>query len=374
VTRASVRAVLLLNLLAVVSVMAAVVLAAGLPLGARRGLQPAALIAVVISAAAVAAAAGTVLLLRAVARPVDRMLDAAWRLGPGGALPVLGEGGGGLERASVVFERLALELQEERARLAAKVAELTRADRALGRARDAVDRSDRLATMGRVAAGLAHEIGNPLGAVTGYVDFARDHLPPDATPEVRDALARIAEASTRIDRILRELLDFARPEPARIGRVALGEVIEGSVRLARVQPRFRGVEVALDVPADLPPVQAEEHRLAQVLLNLLLNAGDATGGKGRVEIVAREEPDAVEVSVADSGPGIAPEHLPRLFEPFFTTKEPGGGTGLGLATSHRIVEELGGELSAANGDGGGAVFRIRLHRAGPPAEAAARPC
>lgn len=372
--RGSVRAVLVLDLLAVVSVMAALVLAAGLPLGARRGLEPAALIAVVVSAAGVAAVAGMVLLLRGVARPVDRMLEAARGLGPRGSLPVLGEGGGGLERASVVFERLALELQEERARLAEKVAALTQADRALGRARDAVDRSERLATMGQLAAGLAHEIGNPLGAVTGYVELARGHVPADASPVLRDALQRIAEASARIDRILRELLDFARPEPARVGCVALGAVIEGSVRLARVQPRFRGVEVALDVPADLPPVQAEEHRLAQVLLNLLLNAGDAMGGKGRVEIVAREGPDAVELSVADSGPGISPEHLPRLFEPFFTTKERGEGTGLGLATSHRIVEELGGELSAANGAQGGAVFRIRLHRAGGRAEVAARPC
>ena len=105
---------------------------------------------------------------------------------------------------------------------------------------------------------------------------------------------------------------------------------------------------------------ADEHQLGQVLLNLLLNAADAMGGVGRVAIDAREEAGAVELTVADEGPGLRGEHLARLFEPFFTTKEPGEGTGLGLAISNRIVESMGGTLTAANRAPRGAVFTVRL--------------
>jgi len=372
---ASVRALLALQAVAVVSTAAVLTLALGLPLGARHGLAPGALLEVVLSAAALAAVLGTILLWRAVARPVDQMLVAARRLGKAGGMPALGdEDGAGLSRAAVLFGRVADELLEERRLLAAKVEELTRADRALGDARAQVDRAERLATVGRLAAGLAHEIGNPLGAVCGYVEVARGRLPPDAHPDLRDSVARIADASARIDQILRELLDFARPAPAQIGEVRVGAVVEGAVRLARVQPRFRAVEAEVVVPPDLPPVRGEEGHLVQVLLNLLLNAGDAMGGDGRVELQARADgPDVVEIAVADRGPGIALEHLPRLFEPFFSTKGPGEGTGLGLATSQRMVEEMGGTISAANGPSGGAVFRVRLLRAGPGAPPSAGP-
>ena len=362
----SIRALLALQVAAVASTAAVLTLALGLPMGARHGLTPAVLLAVVLAAAGLSAALGTLLLWRAVARPVDQMLAAARRLGRAGGMPALGEQErAGLSRAAVLFGRVADELLEERRLLAAKVGELTRAGRELGDARAQVDRAERLATVGRLAAGLAHEIGNPLGAVCGYVEVARGRLPQDAHPDLREAVARIADASARIDRILRALLDFARPGPALIGEVQVGAVVEGAVRLAQVQPRFRAVQAVVAVPPDLPPVRGEEGRLVQVLLNLLLNAGDAMGGDGRVEVLARADgPDVVEIAVADRGPGILPQHLPRLFEPFFSTKEPGEGTGLGLATSQRMVEEMDGTLSAANGPSGGAVFRVRLRRAG----------
>jgi len=362
-----VRMLLALDALAIGAVAAVLILASGLVLAARGLFSPRGLALVVLAGSLAASAAGVLLLWRAVARPVEELLDAARRLGEDAALPILGEGGGSaLARASVAFRRVAAELAAERRRLAAKVEELTRADRALGDAREHLVRSERLATMGRLAAGLAHEIGNPLGAVCGYAEIARARLSGDAHPDLRDAVARIADAAARIDVIVRGLLDFARPAPARIGPVAVCAAVEAAVRLARVQPRFRGVEVVLAVPPSLPPVRGDEGRLGQVLLNLLLNAGDAMGGQGRVEIAARQEADgAVELSVADAGPGIAPEHLPRLFEPFFTTKGPGEGTGLGLATSLRVVEELGGTLSAGNRAAGGAVFRLRLLPADP---------
>jgi signal transduction histidine kinase len=123
------------------------------------------------------------------------------------------------------------------------------------------------------------------------------------------------------------------------------------------------VEVALDLPAELPAVVADARRLEQVLLNLLLNAGDAMGGRGRLEIAARPRADGVEVDVLDRGPGIPEADLSRVFDPFFTTKPPGAGTGLGLSICHRLVESFGGTIEAANREGGGARLRLVLRPA-----------
>ncbi|BDG09030.1 sensor histidine kinase [Anaeromyxobacter paludicola] len=359
------RPLLALQLVALAAVGPTVLLAAGLPLLSTRALGPAAFTALALGAGIATLAAGSLLLSRAVARPVDRLLAAAERLGdlPGApGLPLLGEPGGhGLSRAAVAFERLAAALAEERAQLAAKVAELTAANRSLEEARESLLRSERLATVGRLAAGLAHEVGNPLGAVTGYVELARTRLPPGADPELAGALDRIAAAAERIDRTVRELLDFARPSAPLLVPVPLAPAVDSALRLARVQSRFKEVEVTVDLPPGLPPVRADPHQLSQVLLNLLLNAGDAMQGRGALRIEGRLGPDGtVALALADAGPGIPPQDLERIFDPFFTTKEPGRGTGLGLAISHRIMEGFGGAISAGNGPGGGARFVLRF--------------
>ena len=368
------RTLLVLDAAAVAAALAVMVLALGLPLLARRALSPAAFGLVVMVAAVLATAIGGAILWRTVAGPVDRILEAAARLSPSEGLPVLGEGEGpALTRAAVAFERVALALEEERRRLAGKVYELNLAGRALDDAQTSLARSERLATVGRLASGLAHEIGNPLGAISGYVEIARTRLPAGADPDLVAAVGRIAEAAARIDRTIRDLLDFASPAPPRLAPLDLAAVLATAVRLARVQARFRQVEVETQLSSGLPLVLADEHQLGQVLLNLLLNAGDAMHGEGRVVLSAAMvgATGEVELVVADAGPGIAMEHLPRLFEPFFTTKEPGEGTGLGLAISHRIVESLGGALSAENGAAGGAVFRLRLPTAVAPGGPAA---
>ncbi len=371
IVRASVRTFLLLNALALAAVAAVPLLALGLPLSTRGALGPAALAAIAACVALLVLGVAVALLFRGVARPLDRLLAAAARLGPReGAsqeLPILGEPGGlALSRAAVAFERLAVAFDEERGRLAAKVRELTDANRAVADARESLLRSEKLATVGRLAAGLAHEVGNPLGAVEGYVELARARLPPAPHPDLVDALSRISTAAQRIDRTVRDLLDFARPATPALAHLDLGAVVDGSLRLASVQPRFRQVEVDVALAAGLPRVVAEEHQLSQVLLNLLLNAADAMKSGGHVRVEARREADgSVVLAVGDSGPGIAPADLPRVFDPFFTTKEPGEGTGLGLAISHRIMESFGGEIAARNGVRGGAVFELRFRSADP---------
>lgn len=363
---ASVRVRLLLLVAAVAAAFAAAILAAGLPLAARGALTPRALAAVVGAGALFAVLVGSAALWRSVARPVDRLLSAAERLaaaGPG-ELPLLGEEGGpALMRAAVAFERLAVALEAERGRLAAKVAELTAANRALAEARESLVRSEKLATVGRLAAGVAHEVGNPLGAVAGYLELARARLAAGRPGEVEELLARAAAEAQRIDGTVRELLDFARPSRPALAAVDLGAALAGSLRLARMQGRFRDVQVTVDLPAGLPPVVADERTLAQVVLNLLLNAGDAMGGRGGLSIAAAREGGRVVVRFADGGPGIAPADLPRVFDPFYTTKEPGKGAGLGLAICHRLMESYGGEIAAANGSGGGAVFTLAFRPA-----------
>jgi signal transduction histidine kinase len=365
------RPLLLLVAAALAAASSALLLALGLPLLARRALDAERFGLLVALSALAVAGLGALLLFRLVARPLDRLLAAASRLGAGdpGGLPPLGEGGLALSRGAVAFERVAGALEEERGRLAAKVEELTAANRALAEARESLLRSEKLATVGRLASGLAHEVGNPLGAVAGYAELARARLPRDADPELRDAVERIAAAAARIDRTVRDLLDFARPAPPALVPLDLSAAVEAALRLARVQARFRGVEVALALPPGLPRVVADEHQLSQVFLNLLLNAGDAMGGSGRVEVRARAERGRVAVEVEDSGPGIPPSDLTRIFDPFFTTKDPGRGTGLGLAICHRILEGAGGDIQAGNGTGGGACFVLRL-RAQPGAEPA----
>lgn len=323
----------------------------------------------ILGAGAVAAGftvwAAAVMLVRRVARPVERVLAAAASIPRDrpGELPLLAEGGLGLDRAALAFERAAAEIVEDRARLAAKVDELTRANRALADARESLIRSEKLATVGRLAAGIAHEVGNPLGAISGYAEVARSRIPPGADPGLADAVDRIAAAATRIDHTVRGLLDFARPGPSELAPVSVPAALEAAAGLARVQPRFGAVRVVVDVAPDLPRVLGRDREMGQVFLNLLLNAADAMEGAGEVRVRARRAGGAVVVDVADSGPGIPPEDLPRVFDPFFTTKAPGAGSGLGLAVTHSLVASFGGSIEARNGEGAGAVFTLRLRPA-----------
>ena len=373
--RSGIRPVLLLDLAAAGAAAAAVVLAAGLPLAARGALSPKALALVVLAGGAAGLALGAVLLFRAVARPMDRILAAGDRLGAGArgdALPLLappGEpsmaDGRGVAGAAVAFERLAGALADERVRLAEKVGELERANAALLLARESLVRTERLATAGQLASGIAHEVGNPLGAISGYAELVRARLRdggPAAVAQAAEFAERIVAETARIDRIVRDLLDLARPSAPEVRPVQVRGPLDAALRLARAQPRFRAVEVTEDVPADLPSALADEQRLAQVLLNLLLNAGDALSGAGAVRVSARADGATIELAVEDGGPGFAAADLPRVFEPFFTTKPAGQGTGLGLAICRGIVEALGGEIRAENAAGGGARVVVRLRR------------
>jgi C4-dicarboxylate-specific signal transduction histidine kinase len=263
-------------------------------------------------------------------------------------------------RMAGTLRRIRERLRDDKQRTTDYIAELERTNRELRETREGLAQSDRLATVGRLAAGVAHEIGNPIAAILGYLDILRSS-PGAPTAEY---LERIDRETHRVDRIVRDMLDFARPQPLTIGPVSLAQVVASAERLVRPQPRWRSMTLSCDVPAELPNVAASEHHATQVLLNLLINAADACQGKGHITVRGTAAPDgAVILEVADDGPGFKPDHLSHVFDPFFTTKPPGEGVGLGLAISFRLMESFGGSIEAAQGQPKGAVFTLRFRRA-----------
>ena len=182
--------------------------------------------------------------------------------------------------------------------------------------------------------------------------------------EEREFISRIHGETERIHHTIRDLLDFSRNEPAQAGRIEssadLADVVSDTVKLIERQTRFRDIDVALALDDGLPRVRGDHERLRQLLLNLLFNAADALGGKGRIELRASNGGGMVQLTVEDDGPGIDPEIIDQVFDPFVTTKAAGQGTGLGLAVCYTIVERLGGSIEAGNRTEGGAAFQVRL--------------
>jgi len=228
--------------------------------------------------------------------------------------------------------------------------------------------ADRLAQVGRLAAGVAHEVNNPLAFIQANLRFLEEELPREGRSQ-QDCLEALKETQAgvaRIQQIVQDLTKLARgsvpTEPREVGSCPLPTIIEESMRLASV--RLKRLAVEVEVPPEVPPVRADARRLGQVLLNLLLNAADALE-EGRVEgprvaLKVQARPERVFLVLEDNGPGFSPEHLPRLFTPFFTTKAQGKGTGLGLALSREYVEAFGGALRAENRPEGGARFTVEL--------------
>jgi len=306
-----------------------------------------------------------VVLTHLIVRPVEALTRASERFARGasfGRVPTVGAAE--VVRLAEALSDMASQLRGERASLEARLHELEETTRALAAAQKDLVRSEKLAYVGRLAAGIAHEIGNPLAAILGLVELLRDGgLEPS---EQAEFLRRIHGETQRIHRTIRELLDFSRQDEGdaeTAGSSRLDEVVEDAVRLVAPQKDLRTVNIERRLEEELPPVRGEAHRLTQVVLNLLLKAADAIGGEGTILIdVHRDEEDEGIVSLVmrDSGPGIAPEVITTIFEPFVTTKPVGQGTGLGLAVCATIIQGLGGTITASNAPEGGARFEIRL--------------
>lgn len=302
---------------------------------------------------------GSLLLSRTVVHPVRRLVSATRRIADGdlgGTVHV--PGSAEVAELCDAFNAMVLALREKRGEVEEKVASLNRANREIVEAKNEAVRSEKMASVGLLAAGMAHEIGTPLSAIMGYTGILAEELEGDA--EKCDYLGRISAESRRIDRIVRGLLDYARPKEAARQQVELFPLLEKVVELLTAQGVLKRLAVSVAAEEGLPVVHADPHQLEQLLVNLVMNARDAMPGGGELKLSGRREGDRVLLEVIDNGEGIAPEHLQRVFDPFFTTKEPGKGTGLGLAIVSRIAESCGGRISVDSEPGKGSRFALSL--------------
>ncbi len=245
---------------------------------------------------------------------------------------------------------LALERQVNQHRLE----ELSRSNDALLRLQAELVAADRLATVGKLASGVAHEVGNPLSGILGYLSVLRMRAKDNA--EVQDLLTRVENEVQRIDSIVRSLLELGRPSRGKAQPIDVRPVIDSCVKLLGAGKEFQNVRVKIEGPGALW-LRAEPGPLSQVLVNLLINGAQAMGGQGDLTITLEESGRVV---VDDSGPGIPTEVKARLFAPFFTTKPAGQGTGLGLAVSRHLLSQFEGTLDLADKPPPGARFVITL--------------
>jgi two-component system NtrC family sensor kinase len=355
-------------------------------------------------------AVGSFLLSRVIVKPLKRLVQMSEKIAAGN-LDAMNEPTGGDEVGKLFnsFNRMASRLREDRVTMENYIRSLEQVNRELRRAQDEVIRSEKLASIGRLAAGVAHEVGNPTGAILGYLNLLNSG--GLTKEEEKEILQRAENEAERIRRIIRELLDFSRPSPGLEEQVDINGVIANALSLLSHQKKIWGqIQVIKELREDLPPWRGDPHQLQQVMINLFLNAIDAltasslpkTTGEKKLQVTTRaltkeeaadffenlsrrrkedspavdysllrikEKPlslsqsevlSVVQIEVEDTGPGIPPEALGKIFDPFYSTKPPGEGTGLGLAICLRIIEAAEGRIFVKSEEGKGTTFTILL--------------
>jgi signal transduction histidine kinase len=316
---------------------------------------------------------GNFLLSRVVIQPIKRLVKIAEHFEETDLFSVASETDRSeITHLSVALSRMLKRLSENRERMEDQIRSLQRANRELKQAREEILRSEKLSSIGRLAAGVAHEVGNPIGAILGYTNLLTAHV--EGNEEARDYLTRIEKEITRINTIVRELLDFSRPSASEPTHIDVNGLVEETVSFFSHQKLMASVEVETHLGEKVAMVWADPDQLKQVLINLMFNACDAMEDGGRLTIAARQtsspeagetesdgqEAEVIEIAVSDTGKGIPSHELKKIFDPFYTTKPPGKGTGLGLAISLRIVESFGGGIHVRTVEGQGTTFTIRL--------------
>jgi signal transduction histidine kinase len=273
-------------------------------------------------------------------QPVDVLLESTRRLKAGDLDHRVAGLRDEFEELEVSFNEMARSLQEQMHRM---------------------QRTEQMVVVGQLAAGLAHEIKNPLAGIKAAVQVLADEA--ELSDEDRDVLRKVAQEVVRLECLMKNFLNFAKPAKPRLAALDLNATIETVLAFVATTSSLPARHVALHIEKQLAPIaelMADPMQLQQVLLNLVLNAADAMpdGGTLGVRTALASQPGTVEIEVSDTGHGIRSEHADKIFQPFFTTKAE--GTGLGLAISKRLVEQHGGSIAAAANPGGGTVFRIHL--------------
>ncbi len=257
-------------------------------------------------------------------------------------------------------ERMALaeQIRQQNEQLESIVAQRTQQLRA---AQAELVQMEKMAATGQLAAGVAHEINNPVSIIQNRIELLLDDLRAERPiPDLEAHLALLHKHTERIAGIVGRLLSFARKSTTGKGPLQLDGVLAGVLELVRKEIEKRGIALVTEIPASLAPVKGNATELEQVFINLLVNSMDATPAGGTIRLGATQVEGAVRIAVQDTGSGIPPENLKAIFDPFFTTKEVGVGTGLGLAISYRIIEDHGGRIEVASVVGHGTTFTITL--------------
>jgi signal transduction histidine kinase len=278
-----------------------------------------------------------------------------------------------LNRLSKALNSMLKRISADKEKLRSTVLSLERANLELKKAQKEIIQAEKLASVGRLSAGIAHEIGNPMGIVMGYLDLLKQE---DIDREERDEYITRTEAEIeRINTIIRQLLEVSRPSGSERTAVSVHELIHDTVSVLPVQPLMSNIELSLQLMAAEDTVLADSNQLRQVFLNLIINAADAIsieggGTAGKLEIITALETGAdpetknpatrLKILFIDNGPGIDEESLDNIFDPFFTTKDPGRGTGLGLSVSFMIVESMGGTMAVTSEAGSGTTMKVSL--------------
>ena len=218
-------------------------------------------------------------------------------------------------------------------------------------------RADKLAAMGTLAAGVAHEVNNPLASISSLIQMMRSE---NGSADISEKLELIQTQIQRITRVTKDLTDFARARPAARSSIDINEIIETALRLAEFDPTFQKLEITKDLAADPPKISADADQLQQVVLNIFLNARDAMSDGGELKVSTRSVDDEIRIEISDTGTGVEFDSANQVFDPFFTTKPAGKGTGLGLAVCYGIVTAHGGRLELRQNDRGGATFVVAL--------------
>ena len=315
---------------------------------------------------------GYFFLSRKLLQPIERLTVQAEELS-GGQQGLLfsndsGEGFNGLSRA---LNHLMQRLGDEQQQLRVTVQALEQANADLRATQQEMIRTEKLVSIGRLSAGLAHEIGNPLSILSGYLELLKNE--EISSEQAKDFLERAGKEVGRMDTLLHRLLEFARPSAGEVQSCSMHQLIRECFDDLRYQPLFKDIEFILCLDAPLDQVMADPVQIRQILLNCAVNAADAihekNDGPGQAITVRtalrKQEEDSdcdqqLVIELQDTGTGIAPEHLPTLFDPFFSTKDAGKGTGLGLSVCYMIIQEMGGTVEVKGEPGQGAVVTIAL--------------
>jgi two-component system NtrC family sensor kinase len=231
------------------------------------------------------------------------------------------------------------------------------------RAQEQMINAEKLASLGRMAAGVAHELNSPLTGILTFTHLLKDRTPPDRKQDLED-MDLIIEQSERCTKIIKGMLGFARKGASESMDIDVNELLDDTVEMVRNQVKFHNVQIWMEFVENIPPLTLDPNQLQQVFLNLLTNAADAMNDRGSISIATRvvgEDPErSVEIEFTDTGPGIYPNNLAKIFEPFFTTKPVGQGTGLGLPVSYGIVKKHGGDITVKSKVGEGTSFFVHL--------------